>query len=184
MHNGKLVLCEVGVGPPSMAYAHLVWNDPNVEVLAFEPHPEYYAAVSEAAGLRPNVTIHNVAIGDENGQMDLITEGTSSSLVGVASPFAQHYRKPDAEKPKVKVEVRRISEYDHGQIDILRVDTEGSEWWTLKHLVSRPRQIVVETHNDLATYINPYLYEIMEWATQNGYRLISVAAGDHTFERP
>lgn len=183
MRNGKTVLCEVGVGGPSMCFCLLYLDRPDMEFLMFEPNPKFFNEVKVAIGDRKNFEIHNVAIGDENGVMDFIDEGTSSSLVGIASPFAQHYKKPDSQKPIIKVEVRKISEFDRGDIDILRIDTEGSEYFSLKHLVSRPREIVLETHNDLATYINPYLFEICEWARLNGYQLTSVAAGDHTYTR-
>jgi len=182
MNNGKTVLCEVGVGPVSQAYGALVWSRPDVEVLLFEPHPTYYLELVAAAAGRQNVQIFNVAIGDEDGQMQFREEGTSSSLVGVASPSVQHTKLPDSSFPLVNVDVKKISQYDTGQIDILRVDTEGAEWFALKHLVSRPKQIVVEIYNDLATYINPYLYEIEAWAKQNGYRKVQIAEGDFIYQ--
>jgi FkbM family methyltransferase len=181
MKDGKTVICEVGVGPLGMAYSALVWSNPNVHVLAFEPHPTYYAEVLAAAAGRSNVELHNVAIGDESGTLELYDEGTSSALAGVGSPSLQHH----GVKPRTahKVEVRRISDYDQGQIDILRIDTEGAEWFCLKHLVSRPEQIVVEIYNDLATYINPHLWEIAQWAVQNGYKLTDINDGDFIYER-
>ena len=179
MINGKTVLCEVGVGPVSMAFSALVWNRPDVEVLAFEPHPVYHADLVKAAAGRPNVTIHNVAIGDENSEMDFIVDGTSSALAGTASPIAQHRGAHSGET--VKVQVRKISDFDLGQVDLLRLDTEGSEWFALKYLVSRPREIVVEIYNDLATYINPHLYEIESWAKLNGYKKASINDGDFTY---
>lgn len=166
-----------------MCYGALMWSNPNMEVMLFEPLPEYFAQIKAAAAGRPNVQLFNVAIGDETGEMSFIDEGTSSSLVGVASPVAQHFHRPDSEKKVVKVQVRKMSDYDHGQIDLLRVDTEGAEWFCIKHLVSRPRQIVVEIYNDIATYINPYLFEISQWAKTNGYRLTSVGDGDFIYER-
>ncbi len=182
MRNGKLVLAEVGVGPLPMAYIATLWDRPDIHLLAFEPNPTYYAEVAAAAGARPNVELYNVAIGDEPGRLSLYDEGTSSSLVGVASQFAQHHG-ADRGARTVEVDVRRISDFDKGDIDILRVDTEGAEWLCLKHLVSRPNQIVVEIYNDLATYINPHLYEISEWARQEGYSLQSIHDSDFIYVR-
>ena len=182
MNNGKTVLAEVGVGPLSMAYGALLWDRPDIELLMFEPHPVYFRQLVEAAGARQNVKLFNVAIGDENGTMLFCDDGTSSSLVGVESPKIQHYGL--AGKTNFSVDVRRISEFDHGQIDLLRVDTEGAEWFCLKHLVSRPKQIVVEMYNDLATYINPFLYEIEGWAKQNGYKKVQIADSDFVYQLP
>lgn len=180
--DGKTVLCEVGVGPMGMAFSALVWQDPRIEILAFEPLPRYYEEVLAAAAGRPNVKLYNVAIGDEDGTTILYDEGTSSSLAGVSSPSMQH-KGELVERAGYTVDVKRISHYDHGQIDLLRVDIEGNEWFALKHLVSRPRQIVIEMYNNLATYINPYLYEITEWARREGYRLVSVRDSDFVYER-
>ncbi len=182
MRDGKIVICEVGVGPLEMSYGALMWNRPDVHMIMFEPLPRYYEANRLAANGRPNVELYNVAIGDEPGKLSFYDEGTSSSLVGVASPFAQHHGK-DRGAPTVEVDVRRISDFDKGDIDILRVDTEGHEWACLKHLISRPQQIVVETYNDIATYINPHLAEIVDWAAANGYRLQSIQDSDFTYVR-
>mgnify|MGYP001587517934 CR=1 FL=1 len=183
MRNGKIVIAEVGVGPLGMSYGALVWTNSNIHMLMFEPLPEYYNQNLVAANGRTNVELYNVAIGDENGRLKLYNEGTSSSLEGVASPFAQHHKEPPESKPYVEVDVRRISEFDKGDIDILRLDTEGNEWFCLKHLISRPKQIVVETYNDLGTYINPYLFEICKWAESNVYKRVAVADSDFIYER-
>lgn len=181
MRDGKLVIAEVGVGPLGMAFGALVWDRPDIHMLMFEPNPGYYAEVFAAANGRPNVELFNVAIGDVNGRLKLYDEGTSSSLEGVASPFAQHHKVDPATKRFFEVDVRRFSEYDKGDIDILRVDTEGAEWFCIKHMVSRPKQIVVEIYNDLATYINPYLFEIAEWAAANRYVRSAVHDSDFTY---
>ena len=182
MINGKTVLCEVGCGSLSMTFSALVWDRPDIEILAFEPNPEFYAEIAEAAKGRLNVALHNMAIGDENGEMDFLVDGTSSTLVGTASPIAQHHGKQEGQV--VKVQVRKISEFDHGQIDLLRLDTEGSEWFCLKHLVSRPKQIVVEMYNDLATYINPRLFEIERWCKDRGYKKMQVRDSDFIYQLP
>lgn len=181
MINGKICIAEVGVGPLPMAYGALIWDRPDIHMLMFEPNPIYYKEVLAAANNRTNVELYNVAIGDETGRLKLYDEGTSSSLEGVASPFAQHHKKDPNTKPFFEVDVRRLSDYDKGQIDILRVDTEGAEWFCIKHMVSRPKQIVVEIYNDLGTYINPYLYEIEEWAKINKYTKVSIHDSDFTY---
>jgi FkbM family methyltransferase len=182
MINGKTVLCEVGCGPLSMCYGKLVWGNPNLHVILFEPHPKFYADLKQEANGLSNVEVHNVAIGDENGVLKFVEDGPSSSLNGVDSPLVQHrgdlYKKDNV----IDVQVRKISEFDFGQIDILRVDTEGAEWFCLKHLKSRPKEIVVEIYNDLATYINPYLFEIEAWAKQNNYKRY-ISEGDFIYVR-
>jgi hypothetical protein len=65
------------------------------------------------------------------------------------------------------VECRTFDELDDGTIDLLSVDTEGSEWYVVKKLVSRPVVISVETHGK--SYLNPYYGEIRCWMAANGY---------------
>ena len=162
-----------------MCFSALHWNNPAMHFMLFEPLPEYHDQIAAAARHLKNVELYNVAIGDENGMTRFHTAGTSSSIAGVSSPAAQHSGKED--DFSIEVRVRKISEYDYGQIDILRVDTEGAEWFCLKHLVSRPKQIVVETYNDLGSYVNPYLIEIQDWAESNGYRRTSVRDSDFVY---
>ena len=182
MKNGKIVLAEIGVGPLSMAFGKLVWDRPDLEVLMFEPHPKYYADIVKECNGRPNVKIFNYAIGDFDGESFFYDDETSSSLDGIQSPIIQNDT-PERNKNKIKVNVRKISNFDDGSIDYLRLDTEGAEWFTLKHLVSRPKQITVEIYNDLATYINPYLLEIEQWAATNGYTRVAVQDSDFIYER-
>ncbi len=182
MINGKIVFCEIGVGPLGMAFSALHWHRQDMEFMMFEPHPIFYKELAEAARGRSNVEIHNVAIGDEDGTMELFDEGTSSALTNMASPVEQHFHKPAEGKNKFKVGVKRLLNYDYGQIDMLRIDTEGAEWFALKHMISRPRHITIETHNDIATYINPHLYEIWHWAKENKYSLTGIHEGDFIYE--
>lgn len=180
--DGKIVLCEVGVGPLSMAFGALQWQRPDIHVMLFEPLPRYAAELRAAIGDRTNVELHEVAIGDEPGVVEFLDEGTSSSLLGVSSPAHQHHG-VSSTAFRHQVNVRRISDFDHGQIDLLRVDTEGSEWFCIKHLVSRPQQIVIEMYDDMATYINPHLYEIERWAEKNHYIKTAIRDSDFIYQK-
>ena len=62
---------------------------------------------------------------------------------------------------------KRFDEIDDGTIDLLSVDVEGSEWYVIKNLVSRPAVISVETHG--ALYSNPNLEKITGWMKNNDY---------------
>lgn len=65
------------------------------------------------------------------------------------------------------VECRTFDELDDGTIDLLSVDTEGSEWYVVQNLVSRPVVVSVETHGK--SYLNPYYGEISGWMAAHGY---------------
>lgn len=180
MIDGKIVLAEVGVGPLNLCFSALHWERSNTHFMLFEPLPDHYDEVKNAAAGRSNVEIHNVAIGDEDGTAQFQVDGSSSAISGINSPIFEH-RGTDSKKI-IDVQVRKISNYDFGQIDVLRCDTEGAEWFCIKHLVSRPKQIVIEMYNHLGIYINPYLIEIDDWAKSNGYQKTSVANADFVYE--
>ncbi|MBO0929960.1 FkbM family methyltransferase [Fibrella aquatilis] len=62
---------------------------------------------------------------------------------------------------------KRFSEIDTGEFDLLSIDIEGSEWYVLKYMVSRPNVISVETHGKF--YVNPFINEIKAWMLKNNY---------------
>jgi len=68
---------------------------------------------------------------------------------------------------KFSVKAILFSEIDKGSFDLISIDIEGAEWFVIKHLVSRPNVISVETHGKY--YTNPYLYEIKSWMKTNNY---------------
>ena len=182
----KTKIWEVGVGHLGVCFGALVWDKPDYEITMFEPHPKYYKEVLAAAAGRKNVTFHNVAIGDFDGQIELNEDETSSFISGTDScvkQYAKNNVRADKERDRILVDIRKISNYDPGDIDYLRIDTEGHEWFTLKHLISRPKTIHIETHEHDAIYINPYLYEIEEWMQKNNYNKVQVDHADSTYQR-
>ncbi|MBK8554209.1 MAG: FkbM family methyltransferase [Ignavibacteria bacterium] len=68
---------------------------------------------------------------------------------------------------------------DDGTIDLLSVDIEGGEWFVVKHLVSRPDVISIETH--WKNYSNPYLKEINEWMSDNDYQIWYIDKSDTVY---
>jgi hypothetical protein len=176
-------LYEVGVGHLGVSYGALLWDKPEWNIVMFEPHPRYYKEMMEAKKNRQNVTIHNVAIGDYNGEVEFFEKETSSFIKDIKSPICQTEDSSEKDLNSFKVQLKKISEFDNGDIDYLRIDTEGAEWFTLKHLKSRPETINIETHGDNAQYINPFLYEIEEWMEQNNYSRVSIDHCDSVYKR-
>ena len=65
------------------------------------------------------------------------------------------------------VECKVFSDIDDGTIDLLSIDIEGGEWYVLKHVVSKPKVISIETHGKF--YTNPFLAQIQHWLQNNNY---------------
>jgi hypothetical protein len=63
------------------------------------------------------------------------------------------------------VEGITLDSIDPADIDILLVHVEGAEYYVIKHLLSRPKIIVLETH--YRNFVNPYMREIDHWMAGN-----------------
>jgi len=172
-----VVIFEIGVGPIETCRSMPYWDV--AECVLFEPTSYYYEAIVTATSNRPNVKVHNVAIYDYNGEVEFIENSQISAIRGINSPQVQ-FGTPGGNQ--VIRPCAKLNEYDKGDIDLLLLDMEGSEWFALKHLVSRPKKIIVETQ--LTTvYRNPFLTEIEEWMKHNNYQKFSHIMADTTWAK-
>ncbi len=115
-----------------------------------------------------NVTVFPFAVWDNDGFITLSKAHASTfvtSLAGSPAIVNDSYRVKESET--FRVACKKFSELDDGQIDLLSIDIEGSEWYVIKYLVSRPRIISVETHGKY--YTNPFISEILSWMRGQGY---------------
>lgn len=130
----------------------------------------------EGFGHLKNVKLYNVALADTAGYAQLYECNASSFIEGVQSPAKVNDHVEEVSTQGYKVRTAPFSVYDDGTIDLLVVDTEGSEWFVLKHLVSRPSLISLETHG--GSYVNPHMEEITAWMATNQYLQIAKTESD------
>jgi FkbM family methyltransferase len=161
-------VCEVGVYLPetsnikdfikSNIRATLVEADSTL----VEPIKEYFKGYA--------IDIHNVAIWDDNGTVQLSKAKASTFISKLKSSPALKNDNYQIDTTNVfEIQSKKFSEIDDGTIDLLSIDIEGSEWYVLKYLRSSPKIISVETHGKY--YTNPFIYEIREWFAQNNYQI-------------
>jgi len=171
------VIWEVGANHPNQVHvAPLIGDAWSVQL--FEPHPYFAGELRKHFAAENKVTLHEVALSDPNGPRVLRDDGCSSYLDGVASPRASVGVPPGG---TVGVLCRTVDYYDRGDIDLLAIDTEGSEWPVIKGLVSRPRLICVEM--GWQHYLNPHADEIRVWMNAKGYRLAETDGQDEVYVR-
>lgn len=147
-----------------------------------EAHPDYVAAIRTYFAAYPNVELHAVAIADAPGELRLVTRGPSTFAEDVAAPPSvvnDAYER--AEEDVITVAARRFDEIDDGTIDLLSVDVEGSEWFVIKHMDSRPAVVSIETHGK--RYVNPHLAQIRTWMRDRAYRVWYRDASDTVYVR-
>lgn len=110
---------------------------PGSKIYAFEPNPEQFAICNEKAQAYPNIEVFNIAISDTEGTLDFYKTlgniGASSLLEPIDVPFAS-----SQEVQKISVQAKTlktwIEEEKPGKIDIMWMDTQGTELAALKSM--------------------------------------------------
>ncbi len=172
-------VAEVGVHRPDSAnvYDYIVQG---VRCTLVEPDPDCVREIHERFASQENVTLHPVAIFDSHGEVELARRGASTFVAQLTTtPATVNDRYKVRDDDKIVVQARTFDEVDDGTIDLLCIDVEGSEWFVIKRMTSRPAVISVETHGHL--YRNPYFDEITGWMDVNGYVLLARGTSDSIF---
>jgi FkbM family methyltransferase len=160
-------VAEVGVYLPETSNI-LDFIKDRVRTTLVEPDPATVIAINKYFEGYDNITLHPVAAFDTNGTVSLYRRAASTFMAESGSSPAMindNYELSDDDK--FEVEAKKFSDIDDGTIELLSIDIEGAEWYVVKHLVSRPEVISVETHGKY--YINPKIDEINTWMKENGY---------------
>jgi len=160
-------VAEVGVWHPNSSNVYLYIQD-DIKTTLIEPDPESINLIKSEFINKNNVTLHEVALCDFNGQVDLYKRQSSTFVSLLPSSPAMVNDNADLQKTdKFTAEATLFSNIDDGAIDLISIDTEGSEWFVIKNMVSRPAVISIETHGGV--YTNPYLNELLNWMQENNY---------------
>ena len=175
-------VCEVGVFMPEMSNILDFIVSDKLRTTLVEPDPKSIAAIHDYFRDFPNVTLLPYAVYDHHGVLELVQRNASTFVATLPFSPAQVNDEYDIRKEDTfTVECRTFDELDDGTIDLLSVDTEGSEWYVIQKLVSRPVIISVETHGKL--YRNPFYNEISAWMAANGYERWLVNGADTVYCR-
>lgn len=173
-------VAEVGVWNPELSNV-LEYIEEGIRCTLVEPDPEAARKIRERFGDAPHVTLHQVAVFDRSGRVDLFRLAQSTFVAEVESPAVVNEGYVPDPEDRLTVEARTFDEIDDGSIDLLSVDVEGSEWFVLKHMVSRPAVLSLETHG--ARYVNPHLPRIERWLRTNAYTVWYRTKTDSVFVR-
>jgi len=133
-----------------MAVLYFKWLYPDCEVWAFEPEPTSFAALQQnvARNHLADVSIHNVALWDADGRLDLFVPANSpGSLVTSVNPARRG-------GTAVNVRCARLSSFIEREVDFLKLDVEGAELQVIGDLVESGkigliRQMVIEYHHNI-----------------------------------
>lgn len=180
----KVVTDRLGFRPRRVAEVAAGWPENSnmwdfardgVPVLLVEPQTRIVAALRDAFCKYPNVQIEHALITPNGEDRKLChvadhADAQASFVDGVTAPVLMHgvdsFIAPAAEH---EARCCKLSDLDPGDIDVLVLDCEGSEWTALETLVSRPALIYIELFGAFG-YVNPDIKTIERWAAMNGYK--------------
>ena len=172
-------VAEVGVWHPytSNIYSYI---KEGIKTTLVEPDPDSINLIKEKFSLYTNVTLHEVAVWDFNGKIDLYERESSTFVADLPkSPALINDGCDVNETGKFTANAKLFNEIDDGTIDLISIDTEGSDWFVIKNMISRPKIISIETHGGM--YKNPYTKEILKWMDSNHYTLWYKDRSDSVF---
>ena len=174
-------VAEIGVYLPetSNVYEFILAG---VRCTLVEANPDAAAKIRKHFAEKHNVSLFALAVSDKHGTLELVRRGASTysaDIEGSPAVVNDRYRLRDADR--FSVDAVTFDEIDDGTIDVLSVDIEGVEWYVIKHMVSRPAVISLETHAGL--YRNPYMAEISAWMRDNRYVRWYLSDSDSIFVR-
>lgn len=172
-------ICEVGVYLPEASNLIDFINN-NTSTTLVEADPVYITKLKSYFANKKNVTIIESAVFDYNGTIELC-RSSASTFISILdrSPalINDNYKINDTEKFVTKSIL--FSEIDKGDFDLISIDIEGAEWYVIKHMVSRPNIISIETHGKF--YTNPNLKNILDWMNKNNYQIWYKTGSDTIF---
>lgn len=106
---------------------------PNARIVAFEPDPITFDFLRQNVSQNKlsNIDLHQIAIGNQNGEIELFRDSSPNSSSLTMSTLRQ--RHPG---PSVTVPMRRLSEFISSDVDLLKIDVEGVEDEVMNELSS------------------------------------------------
>lgn len=137
-------------------------------VHAFEPDAWAFGQLTERLGQKENVTLHNAAVGGQDGTLTLMRDpgfeknqaGTSQGTSAFASLL---WEEGEAETFEVElIDIRRFLRELERPVDLMKVDIEGAEVDLLEVLLDAPelaqvREMFIETHEPQMPQLRPRL---------------------------
>ena len=172
-------VAEIGVWHPQTSNIYQYIQD-GIRTTLVEPDPNSIILIKSQFADYDNVTLYECALCDFNGRVELCQRESSTFVSSLSvSPAIVNDDYEVKQTDKFTAEARLFSEIDDGTIDLLSVDTKGSEWFVIKHMTSRPAVISIETHGGM--YVNPYMNKLQQWMDDNNYVLWYKDKSDSVF---
>lgn len=166
------VILDIGsnIGISSIYFAR---RFPRARIYAFEPVPENVALLSRNVAPYPNVRVLPVALGQTNGQIEMLASDTPHNLGGFS-----FYRQGSDPDRKIKVRMLDVNMALHELgiecVDLIKIDTEGCEYDILTALSERVLRSVMwimgELHGERDFELLAFLSRWFEIETKKSFK--------------
>jgi len=176
MAEPGMVALELGANKGVTAIALAKSVGPQGQVHAFEPVPEYYAALIENLRLNEvdNVTVHQFAVTDKESEASYYKHGQGSGIVRVG----------EAEEIIVGTTSldNFIAEQALERVDLINMDCEGAELLAVrgakKTLGQNAPHIFCEIHHDYLSRLGQSVGDIVGYLEALGFQVAPVCVED------
>lgn len=161
------VILDIGanIGIVSIAMSN---RYPKAKIFAFEPDPENYKILMMNTKDYPNVITHPYALGKENGHRELYPSEEEWNHGG--SSLHKRGVRTDRFESVWTMSVRQFIEENRLRVDMIKIDTEGSEHEILTGMsidqLARVKWIIGELHGEMDYELLRYLDEDFDLAFQ------------------
>lgn len=122
---------------------------PNAKIFTFEPMKENFEILTKNINHYPNVKAFNVALGDENKEIEMFLSDNSSNFGG-GSLYEKGVNLNQTEKVQMMTVGTVLEKEKIDTVDIIKIDTEGAEYNILssfpKSILSNLTWLVGELH--------------------------------------
>jgi len=169
--------------------SRLLNNYPNCTVYAFEAVTKHFSVLSNSYANNPRVKLYNLALSDEEGEIDFYElgnggEGSGSLLKFKGDQFGHHFNISEVLKLPCSTLRKTLPDLP---IDLLWIDAQGAELKVLKGAnLADCKALFLEIHTK--DYINPwdkepyegqcYKEDLEEYLTD--FSLVSIGLDNHS----
>lgn len=178
LKNTPLIVFSFGLGE-DISFDTGMMEKYNSKVYGFDPTPKSIKYV-ESMNLDGKFSLFPYALSDENGTLIFNLPENEEHVSGSLESIASH--------KNIEVVCKNIKticeELDIQNIDILKMDIEGSEYKVIKNLIESgifPKQILVEYHHFFDSFTKKDTLQSIALLRDNGYELFHIDGYNYSF---
>ena len=183
------VMLDIGANYGEIALAAVARVGSTGAVHAFEPNPKVSRYLAESVELNgfTNLFVHEVALGAEDGEVELVApDGNSGAASVVAFPGGAAYKSISYGRVKIRAGGDYLRKVLRSPISVIKIDVEGMEGPVLESIEpllreNPPRVVCFESHPSETPF---YERPPVRCLARLGYRFEQVKGGIGLHRRP